>query len=117
MTQKQITALGKFFRISTAAMVFVDEVSKLYNGPGLDEKGLAMLALHKEALSELEKESPDADTIERLLEKMENTATQNVPKFPPGGLSREENDANKKSPGVVPGLFCLFIRNGCFVIG
>lgn len=86
MTQKQITALRKFFRISTAAMVFADEVGKLHNGPGLDEKGLAMLALHKQALAELEKENPDADTVERLLEKMENTAAQAVSKFPPGGI-------------------------------
>lgn len=114
MTPKQVIALRAAFRLSTAAMVFADDVSKLYNGPGLEEKGLAMLALHKEALSELEKESPDADVIERLLEKMENTAAQTVSKFPPGGLSdgwlpndiaptarvisREENDANKKAP-------------------
>ena len=114
MTQKQITALRKFFRISTAAMEFADEVSKSYSGPGLDEKWLAMLALHKQALAEVEKENPDADTVERLLEKMENTAVQTVPKFPPGGISygwlpndlapgarvmpREENDANKKAP-------------------
>lgn len=114
MTQKQITALRKFFRLSTAAMKFVGDVSKLYGGPGLDEKGLAMLALHKEALSELEKENQDADVIECLLEKMESTAAQAVSKFPPGGISdgwlpndiaptarvipREENDANKKAP-------------------
>lgn len=87
MTKKQVIALRAAFRLSTAAMKFVGDVSKLYNGRGLDEKGLAMLALHKEALAELEKESPDEDTIERLLEKMENTAAQNVSKFPPGGIS------------------------------
>lgn len=86
MTQKHIIALKAAFRLSTAAMVFADEVGKLHNGPGLDEKGLAMLALHKQALAELEKENPDADTVERLLEKMENTAAQAVSKFPPGGI-------------------------------
>lgn len=74
MTQKQVIALRAAFRLSTAAMKFVGDVSKLYNGRGLDEKGLAMMTLHKEALSELEKESPDADTIERLLEKIETLA-------------------------------------------
>lgn len=74
MTQKQVIALRAAFRLSTAAMKFVGDVSKLYNGRGLDEKGLAMMTLHKEALSELEKESPDADTIKRLLEKIETLA-------------------------------------------
>lgn len=87
MTQKQITALRKFFRISTAAMVFANEVSRSYGGPGLDEKGLAMMTLHKEALSELEKEIQDAGVICRLFNQMETLSVQSVPKFPPGGIS------------------------------
>ena len=87
MTQKEIESARRAFTIAIGAFNFSHMVSIQFGGTGLDERGLQMIELHKQALAECEKENPDIAVIGSLITQMEIIASQkDAPKFPPGGI-------------------------------
>lgn len=68
---KKIYTLRTAFRISTAAFDFANAVQSAFNGVIIPNK---MHQLHKIALEEIEKESPDFIKIDGLLAEMERLA-------------------------------------------
>jgi len=83
---KKISQLQTFFRVSNAAFDFTSAIQSAFNGIVSPNK---MQQLHKLALEEIEKESPDLSKIDNLLAEMENLAELNSrtnPKFQKGGV-------------------------------
>ena len=83
---KKISQLRTFFRVSNAAFDFTSAIQSAFNGIVSPNK---MHQLHKLALEEIEKESPDLSKIDNLVAEMENLAELNSqpnPKFPKGGV-------------------------------
>lgn len=84
---KNISQLRTFFRVSNAAFEFQNSIQLAFSGHIAPSK---MHQLHRLALEEIEKESPDLSKIDNLLEEMESLAelnSQPKPKFPKGGVS------------------------------
>ena len=83
---KRIEQLLTFFKITNAAFDFMNSFQLAINKPVEPNK---MHQLHKLALMEIEKESPDLLFMEVLLAEMESLAEINntlTPKFPSGGF-------------------------------
>lgn len=82
---KKIKALRTFFRVSNAAFEFQNSIQFAFSGHIVPTK---MQQLHKMALVEIEKETPDLSLIDNLLAEMENTAEQmnSKPNFPKGSV-------------------------------
>lgn len=86
MTQKQIEFLHIHFSVTVTVLELGKTIAEV-SGGSIDERTSQMLALHKQALSELEKESPDIDVIGNLITQMEIIVSQKKPpKFPLGGI-------------------------------
>ena len=69
--ERIVKKLITFFTISNAAFDFVEKVTSLATG---ENEPNQMRDLHRQALTELEKETPDFTLIDSLLEQMENEA-------------------------------------------
>jgi hypothetical protein len=82
---KKIKTLRTFFRVSNAVFEFQNSIQLAFSGRIVLSK---MQQLHKIALVEIEKETPDLSLIDNLLAEMESTAEQMKPKpnFPKGGV-------------------------------
>lgn len=82
---KKIKTLRTFFRVSNAAFEFQNSMQLALLGYISLNK---MHQLHKLALVEIEKETPDLSLIDKLLAEMEITAEQMKPKpnFSKGGV-------------------------------
>lgn len=74
---KKIKALRTFFRISNAAFEFQNSIQLAFSGHIAPNK---MHQLHKLALVEIEKKTPDLSLIDKLLIEMESEAEQMKPK-------------------------------------
>ena len=72
--ERIVKKLITFFTVSNAAFDFIDKITILATG---ESKPDQMRDLHRQALTELEKENPDFTLIDRLLEQMENEAELN----------------------------------------
>jgi len=72
--EKKISQLRTFFRVSNAAFEFQNSIQLAFSGHIVPTK---MQQLHKMALVEIEKESPDLSKIDNLLAEMENLAELN----------------------------------------
>lgn len=83
--EEKIKMLRTFFKVSTAAFEFQDNVVSALNGVVMPNK---MKSLHMLALSEMEKDSPDLVFMDNLLAQMEKLADENkkdkLPKYPKG---------------------------------
>jgi hypothetical protein len=83
---KKIKTLRTFFRISNIAFDCVMAMGAAFGGkPSISP----MHQLHKLALAEIEKETPDLSVIDKLLEEMEKLAEANgkpKPNFPKGDV-------------------------------
>lgn len=66
--QKRIDALRKFFRISVAAFDMMDTISRAF---GYKCQVGEMHKLHIAAKSEIEKDNPNMELMDRYLESME----------------------------------------------
>ena len=76
---RKIQTLRTFFQISTAAFEFAGKVAMAAsNGRLMPEN--PMHVLHRIALLELEKETPNMQYVDSLLSEMEEFATQNAVK-------------------------------------
>lgn len=82
---KKIKALRTFFSVSNAAFEFQNSIQLAFSDHIAPSK---MHELHKLALIEIEKETPDLSLIDKLLADMESTSEQMKPKtnFPKGGF-------------------------------
>ena len=80
-----IKTLRTFFRVSNAAFEFQNSIQLALLGYIVPNK---MHQLHKLALVEIERETPDLSLIDKLLAEMESTAKQikQKQKFPNGGV-------------------------------
>ena len=88
---KRIKQLRIFFRTSNAAFNLVNAINEAFGRPVTQNE---MQELHKLALEEVEKETPDLSKIDKLLLKMENIAENTMPKpptFPKGGILTTTN--------------------------
>ena len=89
MTPKQIKSWRIVFATAVAAFELSGTIARISGGQGLDERGNQLLSLHRQGLSECEKESPDIDVIGSLITQMEIIASQkDAPNFQPGGISK-----------------------------
>jgi len=90
MTPKQIKSWRIVFATTVAAFELSDTIARISGGQGLDERGKQLLSLHRQGLTECEKENPDIDVIGSLITQMEIIASQkDAPKFPPGGIAEK----------------------------
>ena len=85
-----IKKLRTFFIISNAAIEFYNSIQLAVSGHIVTSK---MHQLHKMALVEIEKETPDLSLIYNLLAEMESTAEKMKPEpnFPKGGVKIAAN--------------------------
>lgn len=75
MSTNRLETLRKFFRISTAVFDFQRTImTAIGQHPSLPTY---METLHRQALVEAEKENPNMELIDKLLEQMELTAIEN----------------------------------------
>ena len=70
---KTIEALRKFFSVSIIVFETQNKFAKVF---GVEPKINDMHKLHLEAKTEIEKENPDMEYMDFLLEKMENLAEE-----------------------------------------
>jgi hypothetical protein len=73
---KRIKTLRTFFRVSNAAFTCVNTVSAAISGRSYQHEQ-PMATLHRLALTEIEKEKPNMEYMDKLLEQMELEAERN----------------------------------------
>lgn len=73
---KRVEALRSFFRVTNAVFNMQKEISKAFSGHNLVYEHPAA-TLHRLALNEIEKESPNMSMIDKYLELMEVEGKQN----------------------------------------
>jgi hypothetical protein len=76
---KRLSHLRTFLTISNAAFDFINSIHLAFNRPIPPNK---MQELHKLALKEIEKESPDLSKIDYFLAEMESLAAANSQPIP-----------------------------------
>ncbi len=83
---EKLNALKAVFTISNASFAFAESVKEVF--PSLvNPKFDVMKVLHKHCLEEINKgEKADMERIDLLLQRMETTAGQPLPKFKKGGI-------------------------------
>ncbi len=99
---KNIETLRIFFRVSNAAFAFADTVKAMI---GQNTEPDAIQVMHKRALEEIEKDTPDMELIDSILSEMEAQAILNkrinvaADKFPVGGvIAGAEVEQEKQFP-------------------
>ena len=75
MNEANIETLRKFFRTSNAAFEFMEKIQVIYTNKIIIHSPMRLL--HKTALDEIEKDQPDMQIMDNLIEEMERLAEYN----------------------------------------
>lgn len=92
--ENKISILRKVLKTTNAAFAFTDAVNEAF-GNGV--KPCRMKELHKLALLEIEKDSPNMGRMDELFAEMEIVADENsmsLPNFPSGGIINKKKSQN-----------------------